>query len=535
VIKTIRILCLSLLLISYISCNVDINEDSNETEVYANVTDVIPDLNGPSIIQNSQQVTYRLSASGISGDDGGRIYGMVNMNGEIYYSDPNHTFTVSGGTGHVDIQFNTPGENALPIGYCEIWGNLYADTPYTTHQSESSDTFPIYNQRVLQDILDDDALRGTVNGIGTYLLQGYTYDNCYGTTGLKRDFGPNPGELTAMTSYDLIDKNNTFYSYRRSLAYDIAAGAIAFTMLNEQKTARELLALLKYILESDGSIGFSLNTYGDNFYDMNNKKSGTIAWCGYAMAFYQKYFNDPQFQETAQKIAAYLMALQVQNSSDDRYGLIRGSDTASWVNVEHNVDAYFFFDLMFEIILDNAYFNVSDLIKGGLLQRLWDDKEGRFYVAVQGNQSLNKEKVLDANSWGAIFLIAVSETQKARRALDYVEQHFLNSHDGVQAYKPYSGQIRNTATPNDWDNIQMVWSEGSFGVALAYLKLGEVQKAQQVIDQIMKMQKGTGLFKYATLAVDDFVQHGSAAGSNWFILVRMSQKDAKWLNGFWSR
>jgi hypothetical protein len=502
-------------------------------DVFADVSGVTPELNGPSVIQNFQQSIFTLSATGIAGDNGGRIYGMIRLNGHSYYSDNNRQFSIVNSAGTVEITVSVPDPTTVPYGYYEIWGQLFADTPTGTNRSNTSDTTAIYNRKTFSFTTPDTSLQQTINGIGTYLLQGYVYDNCYGDSGATRDFGPNPGSLSAITGFDHVDKSNSFYAYRRSFAYDIAAGAIAFTMLRQQDAAGELLDLLTYIMNSDGSIGFSLNTYGDNFYHMENKKSGTIAWCGYAMAFYERFFNDTRFREPAEKIAAYLTALQVQNTRDDRYGLIKGSDSAQWCNVEHNVDAYFFFDLMNELTGDSIYFNTAELIKDGLLERLWNNREGRFNTAVQGDGALNREKVLDANSWGAIFLIAVSENTKAYRALEYVEQHFFNSHDSVRGYKPYSGQIVNTATPNNWDAIQMVWSEGSLGVALAYLKLGETQKAQEIMDQITLMQNSNGLIRYASFEIDDFVTHGSAAGSNWFILVKMAQQDTKWLNGFW--
>jgi hypothetical protein len=69
--------------------------------------------------------------------------------------------------------------------------------------------------------------------------------------------------------------------------------------------------------------------------------------------------------------------------------------------------------------------------------------------------------------WGALFLLALAEEEKAHRSLSYADNVYLNTVDGIAGYKTHSGSIDRF----NWDAVQFVWSEGSLVMELTVLAL----------------------------------------------------------------
>ena len=80
----------------------------------------------------------------------------------------------------------------------------------------------------------------------------------------------------------------------------------------------------------------------------------------------------------------------------------------------------------------------------------------------------------------------------------------------------------------------MVWSEGSLGVAMAYLKMGEKEKAKSILEEISKMQMPSGGFQYATQEIPfQFSPSPSMAGTAWFAMVALALENETLLKLFW--
>jgi hypothetical protein len=155
-------------------------------------------------------------------------------------------------------------------------------------------------------------------------------------------------------------------------------------------------------------------------------------------------------------IGDYLLNEQVLDSCDPRYGLFTGGfgrwfnqdgnglffeDKIEWIAAEHNIDIYFFLRDLGQITGESRYTEAADLLKANLVKKLWNETKGRLDQGI-GNPSY----ALDAASWGAIYLTAIGDLDKAKSSLDYADHANMN-----------------TITTNP------VWSEGSLGVAIAYL------------------------------------------------------------------
>ena len=101
-----------------------------------------------------------------------------------------------------------------------------------------------------------------------------------------------------------------------------------------------------------------------------------------------------------------------------------------------------------------------------------------------GKEGQNARLAAKLTAWRIdIKSVSVYETEKAKQAVSTAARYF-NRHKGIRGYRPYrklmiyeNAQINAHYYPGDpqktWDDIGMVWPEGTLGVALAHLKIGE--------------------------------------------------------------
>lgn len=399
-------------------------------------------------------------------------------------------------------------------------------------------------------------------------VPGYDRNSCTGQISRYKDteacYPAIPGK--AVVSFDYCnygtpEQQTRLGHYGRSSLYDQAVAAVTLLMLNQDEEAQLLLDYLSSYQNfdvsvegaADGSLGFQFNTTGcftdapdnrDSFYDINYLRNGAISWVGYAYTMYQRMTGDTRYQSVAIDIADYLLTEQIP-AGQAGAGLIRGGygdydadgnftpGDISWASTEHNIDAYFFFRDLGVVTGNNTYSNAASEIKDAILSDLWNDELGRL------DQGLNDPAdALDASSWGAVFLIAVGEDAKASRSLDYAEQMYWNSVGDVSGYKPYAGIIADM----NWDDVELVWSEGSLGVAMAYLKLGDSVsegRAVAILGEMTELQLedfAGGLF-YAfydeTMPVPGFPEAPSVAGTGWYIMTLQALSNSEMRDAFW--
>ncbi|MFH1858443.1 MAG: putative Ig domain-containing protein, partial [Candidatus Omnitrophota bacterium] len=319
---------------------------------------------------------------------------------------------------------------------------------------------------------------------------------------------PYPGREGLLVSYD-IPASDPLYSIlgHRSFTYDDAVAAVALTLRGDDVHAEQILTALSALVDQDGRIGFSYNT-ANNFSHLLYR-TGTIAWVGYAMALYQKKTGDTQFQVTAQKIADYLLSLQDLDPSSPGYGSLKGGPDLAAYPTEHNVDGYFFLREIGSLLDSTDYLNAASWIENSLLVHHWNPA-GHFDQAV-GDPAY----ALDASSWGAIFLAETGETEKAENALTFAETTFKNTQtitgtdQTVTGYGPYATDV--------------VWSEGTLGVAAAYQRLGQTNTKNAILAEMMKLRGPAGGIFYAmpkttVVTGDVFNEWESVASTGWLLI-----------------
>ena len=125
---------------------------------------------------------------------------------------------------------------------------------------------------------------------------------------------------------------------------------------------------------------------------------------------------------------------------------------------------------------------------------------------------------LDTHTWGGIWLHNIGRDDLAKQVLsDTALSPFKLSNDGVAGYAAaydaggYPGII------------PAVWSEGTFGAAMAFLAIGDCVRWQATIDGIAGGQQADGSFRYATTpdATYQFTSSKSTIGAAWAILASL--------------
>jgi hypothetical protein len=178
------------------------------------------------------------------------------------------------------------------------------------------------------------------------------------------------------------------------------------------------------------------------------------------------------------------------------------------------------------------YSAAADTIREAMLIWLWNEDKGRFARGFNQGQT-DETDALDAASWGAMFLTAACEKDKTRQSINFAQSNYSSAVGEVSGSKPHAGM----ADGVNWDKIDIVWSEGSLGVAMSYLKMGDnmsLQQAYNTLAQMAKLQDPAGGLFYAwhdePQPVPDFPEVPSVAGTGWYIMTVRAIEDT---DTFW--
>lgn len=359
------------------------------------------------------------------------------------------------------------------------------------------------------------------------------------------------------------------YIYSRASTYDNALALIALSMMGKDTEAKTLIDAFERIRRDNGELWFSYNTHNEWPSEKNHDeaiiRTGASAWVGYAITFFLRKTEtkDERYLRLAKLITDALLKDQILDSKDPRYGLVTGgqgshelkmenqkiiekfhSKKIEWASVEHNLDMYFLLKNMFILTKEHKYEDAMEKVKNALL-RAWNEKEGQFNRGIRVT-GVDDAMALDCASWGILFLLSIGEVEKAKKALKTLEKYrVIDPIAQVEGYRPYyKGLIFDELHLNklfyphkpdkSWADIQMVWSEGSLGVAMAYLKMGEKEKARKVLSEMTKMQTTSGGLKYSTQEIPfQFSPSPSMAGTAWFALVSLALENPTILQLFW--
>lgn len=259
--------------------------------------------------------------------------------------------------------------------------------------------------------------------------------------------------------------------------------------------------------------------------------TGNHAVALYALISYLRYaHHDPMLESLVRTaITAGLTWLESQRfETGSRAGLYAAgwggvTGNLDWAAVEHNLDVWQTLRLAAQVLPCNQCQVRADGLRDALVSVLWNEQNARFD---QGARADGRDTVdpLDGNSWGAIFLTAIGDSDRAGSALANMSA-FVVAHGGTAGYLAYRAQPMRP-TP-----VESVWVEGTAGVALAQARNGNAAGQQSTLNALLPLQGTDGSFSMAT-AVDanaSLVTATSVAATSWFILASVSGgPDALW-------
>ena len=390
---------------------------------------------------------------------------------------------------------------------------------------------------------------------------------------------PSPARRRLILSYRVPAEDPAFrYIYGRSFAYDNALAAVSLTMLGRYREAEYILNALGRLLRPDGSLWFAYNTQNnwpdEADHDGATIRSGANAWAGYAFTYYLQArsrenpgfpTSDPvgiEYLRAARSVASSLLARQVTDRADPRFGLITGGvgaytvalgsssrpeeryDPAPvlWVSTEHNIDTWFFLRDLARLTSSADIGAAADLVRTRLAT-LWSEKDGQFHQGIHEDRTTDTVLPLDGASWGALYLLAQGRREDARRCVAAM-QRFSSEMNGERGYRPYGPAPVYTDeavnrfffpdTPGrQWKDLPFIWGEGSFGAAAALIRAGNRPEGLRIVDSLRALAVDGG-FRYASTPVQyEFNDYPSVASTAWFIIAVELAKGGPAADAFW--
>lgn len=341
------------------------------------------------------------------------------------------------------------------------------------------------------------------------------------STGCVRSFLPGPGEDGYGTSFEW-----------RSYSYDQAMCLIAAVELGERETASRLArGMLNFQTKTGAETGgfyFSAMqpwpTLGDPSY-----RTGTHCFCTYALVKYHQAW--PRDAERD-----YVGAINLGLAWLDRYlgasGLYLGGKgqpadpnyVLPFAASEHNFDAWHLWDLAYRVFGTPAQLTKRDNLRTAMMTHLWDNGLGRFRQGISTAGVPDNADPLDCHSWGAMFLAASGDMAKATQIMtEAALAPFAHTQGNVSGYSAYY------AAGGYPGAIPAVWSEGTFGVALAFLAIGDLDGWWTTIEGMMPGQEADGSYRYCVPkdVTYEMTDAKAVIGGAWAVLAQAG-------HGIWS-
>ena len=114
----------------------------------------------------------------------------------------------------------------------------------------------------------------------------------------------------------------------------------------------------------------------------------------------------------------------------------------------------------------------------------------------------------------------------------YADKEIYEETAGQEITRFYFPDLKGTT----WASLDGVWVEGSMGAALAYLKAGDREKAQEILKRILPLQNAGGGFVYFTREVPhEFSTFVSVASTAWFVMMASAIENRHTAESFWGR
>jgi hypothetical protein len=325
------------------------------------------------------------------------------------------------------------------------------------------------------------------------------YGECTMPSGLLRSYNVGAADAGQVPTDVYYDGFND-----ACFLYDQAVALIAFLQLGEREAARRLVEAVQ---NADGSFPFATNQSVLLAHDGRFLRSGAIAWVCYALLLADR----PPFRDwfavrtsaAARKcldfMSTWLNPLGLVNGGRGRYvGTVLDADyVLPWWSTEHNIDAWWCFDLAATLYGDRRCRTIADTIRAALETEGWSEKAGIFWqggICTDGGANVpDGQHALDVMSWGSIVLErwgrpADTQAAIARMCRLYYVADAPTGLSGFTTFIPADGYPLGT--------VPSPWYEGSFGAAFA-IRPHNPALADGLLARLVTAQNADGSYPYA--------------------------------------
>lgn len=207
--------------------------------------------------------------------------------------------------------------------------------------------------------------------------------------------------------------------------------------------------------------------------------------------------------------------------------------SVQWVSTEHNIDAFFFLRKLAATAGNSTYAAAAERIERALVVRAWLPDAGQMTRGIDVSGP-DRHLALDCASWGALFLCAAGERLKAETSLAVARTRYASRDPATSARgcRPHAHAplfenrvladfFRSRIPVDDWDRVEGVWPEGTAGVALAALRLGDREAAQRLLSDLEPLRGADGALPAFTREIPfELDAQPSLASTLWVELVR---------------
>lgn len=341
---------------------------------------------------------------------------------------------------------------------------------------------------------------------------------------------------------------NGYLLNSRTFIYDIGLCLLVFTLEKDFEVCKQLMNRMKMEQKTDGSFNFSYDNFIGQLYD-DYIRTGAIGWLVWGMCYYAIQSGDTTYNEMINKAGEWLLAQQVLDTSDKRYGLLKGGKGAystdyvyspteiEWCSTEHNSSALQALKGLYQLLTNEKYKTAHDLVVASMKNTLYDATNGRFYQGCD-SQAIDEAYSIDCVTWAGKIMLSEGETAIAKACKNAAISKFAingqtiigsNSKENynmtyslsqgitVNGFKPYAEGYNNPP--------QMIWTEGTLGAIALMKALGE-EAAATYIQEMIKLQNctnSTGGLIYTTQTLSsipwEFHVWESLVSSCWLYLV----------------
>lgn len=159
-----------------------------------------------------------------------------------------------------------------------------------------------------------------------------------------------------------------------AFTYDQSLACQSFILMGDQGNAQKILNFYKRRAKKiEGGFANAYDAYSGSVLEYN-MHVGPNVWLGIAILQYTDKFKDEQFLSVAEDIAKWTILLQKE---DKEFG-IRGGPNVSWFSTEHNLDAYAFFGMVYNITDDRRYLDAQQRTLTWIKNNAFNRREGRL-------------------------------------------------------------------------------------------------------------------------------------------------------------